>query len=86
MQAGKTTPRKTDTFPFSHYSHVLVTLHVQFFALIGQNLTGEFMRKNSFSILKLVCFVTTCDVFNCLFPLDVENEIQLLSSLPADVL
>ena len=23
--------------------------------------------------------MTTCDVFNCLFPLDVQNEIQLLS-------
>ena len=22
-------------------------------------------------------FVSTCDVFNCLFPLDVQNEIQL---------
>ena len=24
--------------------------------------------------------MSTCDVFNCLFPLDVQNEIQLLSS------
>ena len=24
-------------------------------------------------------FVSTCDVFNCLFPLNVQNEIQLLS-------
>ena len=24
-------------------------------------------------------FVSSCDVFNCLFPLDVQNEIQLLS-------
>ena len=23
--------------------------------------------------------MSTCDVFNCLFPLDVQNEIQLLS-------
>ena len=22
--------------------------------------------------------MSTCDVFNCLFPLDVQNEIQLL--------
>ena len=29
--------------------------------------------------LKLTEFVSTCDVFNCLFPLDVQNEIQLLS-------
>ena len=26
-------------------------------------------------------FVSTCDVFNCLFPLDVQNEIQLLSEV-----
>ena len=44
-------------------------------------------RGNLYSILKLVyfdswswqSFVSTCDVFNCLFPLDVQNEIQLLS-------
>ena len=43
--------------------------------------------KNSCSILKLVyfdswswqSFVSTCDVFNCLFPLNVQNELQLLS-------
>ena len=29
--------------------------------------------------LKLTEFVSTCDVFNCLFPLDIQNEIQLLS-------
>ena len=43
--------------------------------------------ENSCGILKIVyfgswswqSFVSTCDVFNCLFPLDVQNEIQLLS-------
>ena len=25
--------------------------------------------------------VSTCDVFNCLIPLDVQNEIQLLSGV-----
>ena len=43
--------------------------------------------ENLCSILKLVyfdswswqSFVSTCDVFNCLFPLDVQNEIQLPS-------
>ena len=42
---------------------------------------------NLCSILKVVyfdswswqSFESTCDVFNCLFPLDVQNEIQLLS-------
>ena len=40
LQAGKTV-----AFDFSHHGHALVTLYVQFYALIGQNLTGEFMRK-----------------------------------------
>ena len=43
--------------------------------------------ENLYSILNLVyfdnwswqSFVSTCDVFNCLFPLNVQNEIQLLS-------
>ena len=53
-----------------------------FYALIGQNLTGEFMRKmypasgNLFSdSWSWKSFVSpTCHVFNCLFPLDVQNE------------
>ena len=57
-----------------------------FYTLIGQNLTGE-LTRNLCSILKLVyfdswswqSFVSTCDVFNCLFPLNVQSEIQLLS-------
>ena len=56
-----------------------------FYALIGQNLTGEFMSKIYAHLescllwqLKLTQF---CDVFNCLFPLDVQNEIQLLSGV-----
>ena len=40
LRAGKTV-----VFYFSHHGHALVTLYVQFFALIGQNLTGEFMPK-----------------------------------------
>ena len=58
------------------------------YALIGQDLTGEFMRKiYAACVLKLVYFdswswqrfVSTCDVFNCLFTLSVQSEIQLLS-------
>ena len=57
------------------------------YALIGQNLTGEFMRKiyaasgnlftDSWSWQGLVS--SSCDVFNCLFPPDVQNEIKLPS-------
>ena len=50
-----------------------------FYALIGQNLTGEFMRK--IYTASWIIFVSTCDVFNSLFPLDVQNEIQLLSGV-----
>ena len=32
-------------FDFSHQGHMLVALYVHFYALIRQNLTGEFMRK-----------------------------------------
>ena len=47
------------------------------------------LTKNLCSVLNLVyfdswswqSFVSTCDVFNCLFPLDVQNEIQLLSGV-----
>ena len=37
MQAGK-----TDSFHFSHHSHVLVMLYVQFLCSDWSNLTGEF--------------------------------------------
>ena len=57
-----------------------------FCALIGQNLIGEFMRKIYAASGKLFTdswswqsFVSSCDIFNCLLRLDVQNEIQLLS-------
>ena len=59
-----------------------------FYALIGQNLTGEFLRKIYAASWKLFTLTACaeayrvfcqCDVFNCLFPLDVQNEIQPLS-------
>ena len=56
-----------------------------FYALIGQNLTGEFMRKIYAASGNLLTdswswqsFVSSCDVLNCLFLLGVQNEIQLL--------
>ena len=53
-----------------------------FYALTGQNLTGEFMPKMYAASGNLLSdswrwqsFVSsTCHVFNCLFPLDVQNE------------
>ena len=59
-----------------------------FYVLIGQNLTGEFMRKISAASRNLLSdswswqrFVSSCDVLNYLFLLDIQNEIQLLSRL-----
>ena len=57
-----------------------------FYALNGQKLTGEFMRKNYAASGNLFTdnwswqsFVSSCDDFYCLFQLDVQNEIQSLS-------
>ena len=71
-------------FAFAHHGHALVTLYVQF--LCSDHNWSTFDRwvhtENLCSILNFVwIFVSTCDVFNCLFPLDVQNEIQLLSGV-----
>ena len=58
------------------------------YALIGQNLTGEFMRKIYAASWNLFTdswscqsFVSSCDFFNCFFLLDVQNEIAAIKSL-----
>ena len=78
IQAGKT---------FSYQGHALVTLYVQFLCSDWSKFDRWVHAENLCSILKVVyfdswswqSFVSTCDVFNCLFPLNVQNEIQLLS-------
>ena len=75
------------TFDFSHQGHALVTLYVQFLCSDWSKFDRWVHAENLCSILNLVyfdswswqSFVSTCDVFNCLFPLNVQNEIQLLS-------
>ena len=59
-----------------------------FYALIGQNLKGEFMRKIYAASGNLLTdswswqgFVSSCDVFNWLFLLDIPNETELLTRL-----
>ena len=74
-------------FDFSRQGHAFVTLYVQFLCSDWSKFDSWVHAENLCSILKLVyfdswswqSFVSTCDVFNCLFPLDVQNEIQLLS-------
>ena len=84
LQAGKTV-----AFDFSHHGHALVTLYVQFLCSDWSKFDRWVHTENLCSILNLVyfdsrswqSFASTCDVFNCLFPLDVQNEIQLLSGV-----
>ena len=72
---------------FSYHGHALVTLYVQFLCSDWSKFDRWVYAEHLCSILKLVnfdsrswqSFVSTCDVFNCLSPLDVQNEIQLLS-------
>ena len=82
IKAGKT---------FSYHGDALVTLYVQFLYSDWSKCDRWVHAENLCSILKVVyfdskswqSFVSTCDVFNCLnpFPLDVPNEMQLLSRL-----
>ena len=75
-------------FDFSHQGHALVTLYVQFLCSDWSKFDRWVHAENLCSILKLVyfdswswqSFISTCDVFKCLFPLNiVQNEFQLLS-------
>ena len=67
----------------------LVTLDVQFLCSDWSKFDRWVHAENLYSVLNLVyfdswswqSFVSTCDVFNCLFPLNVQNEIQLLSGV-----
>ena len=71
----------------SYHGHALVTLYVQFLYPDWSKFDRLVHADKLCSILKFVyfdswswqSFVSTCDVFKCLFPLDVQNEIQLLS-------
>ena len=84
LQAGKAV-----AFDFTHHGHALVTLYVQCLRSDWSKFDRWAHAENLCSILNLVyfdswswqSFVSTCDVFNCLFPLDVQNEIQLLSGV-----
>ena len=72
---------------FSYHGHALVTLYVQFLCSDWSTFDRWVHAENLCSILKLVhfdswswqSFMSTCNVFNCLLPLGVQNEKQLLS-------
>ena len=87
LQAGKTV-----AFDLAHHGQALVTLS-QFSCPDWLKFDRWVHAENLCSILNHVysvyfdswswwqSFVSTCDVFNCLFPLGVQNEIQLLSGV-----
>ena len=67
---------------------MLVTLYVQLLCsdwskfdrwLHAENLSSCILKLVYFDSWSWQSFVSTCDVFNCLFPLDAQNEIQLPS-------
>ena len=80
------THREDSCFDVSRDGHALVTLYVHFLCSDWSKFDRWVHAEISCSILKLVYFdswswlsFTFCDVFNCLFPLDVQNETQILS-------
>ena len=74
---------------FSYHGHSLVTLYVQFLCSDFSKIDRWVYAENLCSILELVnfdswswqSFVATCDVFNCLFPLDVQWNTAAIKSL-----
>ena len=79
----------TVALDFAHHDHSLVTPYAQFLRSDWSKFDRWVYEENLRNILNLVSFdswswlsfVPTCDVFNRLFPLDVQNEIQLLSGV-----
>ena len=76
-------------FDFSHQGHALVTLYVHFLCSDWSKLDRWFHAESLCSILKLVyfgswswqSFVSTCDVFNCLFPRCTKWNSAAIKSL-----
>ena len=77
--------RQGRDFGFCHHGHKLVKIYLQFLCSDWSKFDRWVHMENLHSILKLdnfgswswQSFVSTCDLFKCLFPLDVQNEIQL---------
>ena len=81
--------RQDSGFDFAHHGHALVTLFVHFLCSNWSKFDRWAHAENLCSSLNLVyfdswswqSFVSTCDVFFFFFPLDAQNEIQLLSGV-----
>ena len=74
---------------FRFFGHPFVTLYFQFLCSDWSKFDRSVHAENLCNILNLFyfdswrwqSFESTCDIFNCLSPLDVPNEIQLLSGV-----
>ena len=69
--------------PWSRVGHALRPIFILWFVKIWQvsscRKIMQYLESCLLWQLKLKSFVSISDVFNCLFPVDVQNEIQLLS-------
>ena len=76
LQAGRTV-----AFHFSHHVHALARSTSNFYVLIGQNLTGDFMRKIYAASWILFTMTAEADRVLCqlVMFLNVQSEIQQLS-------
>ena len=68
--------------PWSRVGHALRPIFMLWLVKIWQASSCGIIYTVSWTLLKLCQlklteFVSICNVFNCLFPLDVQNEIQL---------
>ena len=80
LQAGKTV-----AFDFAHHGHALRPIFMLWLVKVWHVSSCEKFIQHLESCLlwqlKLTEFCVNLDVFNCLFPLDVQNEIQVLSGV-----
>ena len=68
-------------FDFSHHGHALPPIFMPWLVKNWRvSSSGKFMQHLETCLLKVTEFSVILRFFNCLFPLDVQNEIQLLST------
>ena len=65
--------------PWSRVGHALRPIFVLRLVKIWQVSSCSILKVVYFDSWSWQSFVSTCDVFSCVFLLDVQNEIQLLS-------
>ena len=71
--------RRRPFLPWSRVGDALRPIFVLWLVKIWQVSLCSVLKVVYFDSWSWQSFMSTCDVFNCLFPLDVQNEIQLLS-------